>query len=181
VSNDLHERRAAEVADEVAEFQSAVDVLDEAAAAHLGLNRTDLRVLGLLVRRGPLTAGSLAQAAGLSPGALTTAVDRLERAGYARRVRARPDRRRVRVESTPRARRLSAALYGPVGAAGLARLRRYSDAELALVRDFLREGRRLQEAHAARIRAQPPAASPPHRRGRRTPAAVPAAGAPVTS
>jgi DNA-binding MarR family transcriptional regulator len=90
---------------------------------------------------------------------MTTAIDRLERAGYARRVRDHEDRRVVRVAITPGARRRSAALYNPIGEAGMARLRRYSDEELALFRDFLREGRRLQEAHAARIRARPRAAA----------------------
>ena len=165
MSSDLHAELVAEVAHEVAEFQSAVDVVDEAAAERLGLNRTDLRVLGMLDRRGPMTAGRLAGACGLTPGAMTTAIDRLERAGYARRVRDLRDRRSVRVEVTPRARRLCTELYGPIGEAGMARLRRYSDVELALLRDFLRAGRRLQEEHAARIRAKrPPAAAKRTRR-----------------
>ena len=160
MSSDPHAELVAEVAHEVAEFQSAVDVVDEAAAERLGVNRTDLRVLGMLVRRGPMTAGQLAQTCGLSPAAMTTAIDRLERAGYARRVRDLQDRRTVRVEITPRARRLCAELYGPIGEAGIARLRGYSDEELALLRDFLRAGRHLQEEHAARIRAKrPPAAA----------------------
>lgn len=155
----MHDQLVAEVAHEVAEFQSAVDVVDEAAAERLGVNRTDLRALGMLVRRGPMTAGELAEACGLSRGAMTTAIDRLERADYARRARDLRDRRSVRVEATPRARRLATELYGPIGEAGMARLRRYSDEELALLRDFLRAGRRLQEEHAARIRAErPPAA-----------------------
>ena len=156
MSTGPHEARVAEVAYEVAEFQSAVDVVDEAAAERLGVNRTDLRVLGMLVRRGPMTAGQLAQACGLSRGAMTTAIDRLDRAGYARRVRDLRDRRSVRVKITPRARRLCTELYGPISDAGMARLRRYSDEELALLRDFLRAGRRLQEEHAARIRAKRP-------------------------
>src|SRR5262245_1077579 len=135
----MREQRLAEVADAVAEFQSAVDVLDEAAAAHLGINRTDLRVLGVLLRHGPTSAGQLARVCGLSPGAMTTAIDRLERAGHARRVRDLADRRAVRVEITPRARRRAAALYDPVEAAGVARLQRYTDEELVLLLDFLRQ------------------------------------------
>src|SRR5437763_552911 len=50
----------------VAEFQDAADRLDEGAAAKLGVNRTDLRCLGVLVRSGRATAGELAMAAGRS-------------------------------------------------------------------------------------------------------------------
>src|SRR6266545_3110812 len=85
----------------VAAFQDAADQVDEAAARRLGLNRTDLRCLGILTRFGPTSAGQLAFAAGLSPGAATTAVDRLVRAGYAQRVHDEQDRRRVTVQATP--------------------------------------------------------------------------------
>ena len=153
MSNEAREELLQEVSREVAEFQSAADLVDEAASARLGINRTDLRCLGLLFVRGPLTAGQLAQASGLSPGATTTALDRLERAGYARRVRYPSDRRGILVELTPEARRLIDEIYGPIGRAGLARLSSYTDEELVLLRDFLREGRALQVEHAALIRA----------------------------
>ena len=148
-----HEQLAGEVAREIAEFQSATVRVDEAVAGRLGVNRTDLRCLGLLALRGPLTAGQLAQASGLSPGATTTALDRLGRAGYARRVRDPADRRSVLVELTPEAQHHLDEIYGPIGQEGQARLARYSAAELAFLRAFLQEGREFQERHAARVRA----------------------------
>ena len=147
-----HDQLVGEVAREIAEFQAATDLVDEAIAARLGVNRTDLRCLGLLSIRGPLTAGQLAQASGLSPGATTTALDRLERAGYARRIRDVADRRSVLVELTPTAQRHLEECYGPIGQEGQARLTRYSDAELAFLRAFLAEGRAFQERHAERVR-----------------------------
>jgi DNA-binding MarR family transcriptional regulator len=142
-----------EVARAIAEFQSATDLVDEAAAAGLGIHRTDLRCLGLLYVHGPMHAGRLGTAAHLSPGATTAAVDHLERAGYVRRVRAGADRRSVLVEPTPEASGRLEAIYGPVGRAGMERLARYSDAELQLLHDFLREGYHLQVEQATRIRA----------------------------
>src|SRR5918911_3989918 len=133
VANEPRARLIAEVAHEVTEFQNAVDVVDEAAAARLGINRTDLRVLGALVRHGRMPAGRLARLVGLSPGAMTVAIDRLERAGYARRLRAPDDRRSVLVDVTPKGRSRSEQIYGPSGQQGLARLDRYGDAEVALV------------------------------------------------
>jgi DNA-binding MarR family transcriptional regulator len=160
MSNETREGLLDEVSREVAEFQSAADLVDEAASARLGINRTDLRCLGLLFVRGALTAGQLAQASGLSPGATTTALDRLERAGYARRVRDPADRRGILVELTLEARRLIEEIYGPIGRAGRTRLSRYTDEELVLLRDFLREGRALQVEHAALIRTGQVSARP---------------------
>jgi len=60
-----------------------------------------IRFLDVLQEREPLTAGELAVEAGLTTGAVTTVLDRLERAGYALRVRDTHDRRRILVELTP--------------------------------------------------------------------------------
>src|SRR5216117_1283958 len=138
----------------VASFQDGTDQLDEAAAARLGLNRTDLRCFGVLVRSGRATAGQLAVAAGLSGGAATTAVDRLIAVGYARREHDPQDRRRVIVEPTPAARRRSEEIWGPIEQESYQRLSRRTDAELRAIRDFLEEGLRLQIEHAERIRGK---------------------------
>ncbi len=127
--------------------------MDEAVAQRLGINLTDQRCLGLLLRHGAMGAGQLAAATELSPGAMTAALDRLERLGHIRRVRSSTDRRSVIVEITPTAYQQFEAFYGPIGREGMARLERYSDAELAFLRDFLRQGRELQMRHAARIRS----------------------------
>jgi DNA-binding MarR family transcriptional regulator len=142
------------VSREVAELQNATDAMDEAVTQRLGINRTDLRCLGLLFARGPLSAGQLASASGLSPGAATTALDRLERAGYALRTRGAQDRRSVLVELTPLARARIEDLYGPVGTEGRQFLERYSDEELRFLSAFLRDGRALQIKHAALVRGQ---------------------------
>ena len=144
-----------EVAQAIAQFQSATALVDEAATVYLGINRTDLRLLGLLYSQGPLNAGRLASAAGLSPGATTVAIDRLERAGYVRRLRANEDRRAIVVEATPFACERIEAVYGPVGRIGMEHLARFSDSELRFLYDFLVEGYRLQVEQAARIRSMP--------------------------
>ena len=63
---------------------------DHLAAEQLGVNDTDQHCLNIIESAAGLTAGELAEAAGLSTGAVTGVVDRLERAGYARRIRDRP-------------------------------------------------------------------------------------------
>ena len=93
-----HKRQVFEqLIDEVQRSQLATDRFDQAVADAAGLNRTDMRCLDVLGREGPVTAGRLAEATGLTSGAMTTALDRLERAGLALRTRDAVDRRRVLV------------------------------------------------------------------------------------
>src|ERR1044072_5937210 len=56
---------------------------DNLAADRLGVNRTDLHCLNAIENAGGLTAGELAAEVGLTSGAVTGVVDRLERAGFA--------------------------------------------------------------------------------------------------
>jgi hypothetical protein len=74
---------------------------DEVAYEKLGINRTDGRCLDIVENQGPLTAGELAELSGLTTAAVTSVLDRLEQAGYARRVRSEPGQRQVMVELTP--------------------------------------------------------------------------------
>src|SRR6266700_2760177 len=68
-------------------------------AEHVGLSATDHKCLDLAVQaERPLTAGQIADLSGLSTGAVTGVIDRLERAGFVRRVRDPHDRRKVLVE-----------------------------------------------------------------------------------
>lgn len=148
---------------------SARDALDQAVADRLRVNLTDLRCLDALEQRGTSTPGEIATALGLSSGAVTTLLDRLEHGGYVQRRRDAHDRRRVFVEPTAHAQRLAEELYGPIGAEGRALLAELAPRDLALLRDFMRGSRELQARHEARIRSAPPAApraAPDRSRGR---------------
>lgn len=141
-----------EVVDAVRAQQGATDAVDEAASAYLGVNRTDARCLDIIDRRGSITAGELAAETGLTSGAITTALDRLEAADYVRRVRDHSDRRRVLVEMTSTARSRAYEIYGPIAEEGRRLLDDYDDDKLRTIRDFMREGRDLLEQHAVRVR-----------------------------
>ena len=82
--------------------QSALTIMFHTkVAAQMGLSATDEKCLDLAMRaEGPLTAGRLAELSGLSTGAVTGVIDRLEHAGFVRRVRDPHDRRKVLVEVT---------------------------------------------------------------------------------
>jgi len=72
-----------------------------AIAAAAGLHATDYECLDVLDWTGPITAGELARRVGLTSGAITGVLDRLERANWVRRTSDPKDRRRVVVELLP--------------------------------------------------------------------------------
>jgi DNA-binding MarR family transcriptional regulator len=135
-------------------YQRAVDDFEEALVHHLGINRSDARCLDVLEERGPMPAGELAAATGLSPAATTSLVDRLEHAGYLSRVRDESDRRRVLISLTDAGRQNTRACYAPL-LDGEAWVRALTVEQLQVVRDFLRLGAARNEAQAAHVRALP--------------------------
>lgn len=66
-----------------------------AIAERVGLSATEHKALDLLSRSGSLTAGQLAEVTGLTTGAITGLIDRLEKVGFVRRERDSSDRRKV--------------------------------------------------------------------------------------
>jgi len=148
----VKQERVAEVVRLIVELQDATQSVDEAAAAHLGVNLTDLRCLRVVVQDGPTPASDLARATGLTRSAITFAIDRLEKAGLAVRAIDAIDRRRTLVEPTESARRNVASLWGPIEAEGVKTLSRLSSDELAVIADFLHRATKLQNEHARRIK-----------------------------
>jgi DNA-binding MarR family transcriptional regulator len=129
-------------------------LLSGTVAKIVGLNSTDLECLDLLEMAGPTTAGRLAEHAGLTTGAMTAVIDRLERAGFARRIRDAEDRRCVRVEALSRNFRHIAGLYRRL-AESTARLHeQYDDRQLALVVEYLTRALALAADHVAWLQTQ---------------------------
>jgi DNA-binding MarR family transcriptional regulator len=133
-------------------YQTSNDNFDQAIADHLGMNRTDMRCVDLIDQAGGMTAGELARAAGLTTGAVTAVIDRLERAGMARRVADPTDRRRVRIEVTPKLWELTGPLLGPFIGESQSILDDYSTEELERFAEFLRRVIEVQSEHIQRIR-----------------------------
>ncbi|MDQ3849290.1 MAG: MarR family transcriptional regulator [Actinomycetota bacterium] len=155
MSNRSKKELIEEITDRLRVMQVTTDLFDDAAAARLGVNRTDLRLLDVLERLGPLTPSRLAELNDLSRPAMTTAIDRLERAGYARRVPDLTDRRRLLVEIDPRARRRAMEIYGPFADCSQTEFARYTGQELDVIDRFLAHAIELTRAQLARIRPGP--------------------------
>jgi DNA-binding MarR family transcriptional regulator len=152
MSRQARESVIREIGSEASQWQEDVQRFDDAAARLLGVNRTDLRC-GFLLTSRAMTAKDLADATGLTPGAVTTVIDRLEEAGLARRRADEADRRRVVVELTAQARHKFESIWGPLVTDGEAMMKRYTVADLEIVRDFLVRTREIQARHIARLEA----------------------------
>jgi DNA-binding MarR family transcriptional regulator len=134
---------------------SGMSVLhSQAVAMRLGVSSSDLECLDVVAMRGPLTAGEIARATGLTTGAITGVIDRLERAGFAAREHDPADRRKVLVRALPAVERRIAPLFKPMEQAALSVLSRYSDKELALFLGFLERAYEASVAAMATLRAQ---------------------------
>jgi DNA-binding MarR family transcriptional regulator len=124
---------------------------DRAAAERLGISLTDLHCLNIVENRNGLTAGELATESGLTTGAVTAVVDRLELAGLARRVDDPRDRRKVKIEVTPAFYERAANVWGPVAADWQRTLaRRFSAADLETIAAFLEVVEAITARHMER-------------------------------
>jgi DNA-binding MarR family transcriptional regulator len=134
--------------------QNAADTMDAAVAELLGVNRTDILCLDILARLGTVPAGRLAGESRLTTGAITAVLDRLEQAGYVRRLDDPADRRRVLVETTERFRELAEHAWGPVAEQLLSSGNRFTREQLLGIREFLRLGTELSYRRAEELAEQ---------------------------
>jgi DNA-binding MarR family transcriptional regulator len=138
---------------EMRRAEAATAAFDNAANEALGVNGTDARCLDIVQNEGgSLTAGRLAELSGLTTAAVTAVIDRLERAGYAKRVRDEYDRRRVNVELTPKLLERAEAIWGPMAELGRAELGKLSMDELRLLEQYFHLQREGNLEHLQRVR-----------------------------
>jgi DNA-binding MarR family transcriptional regulator len=131
-------------------------LFSQAVADRVGLNPTDLESLDILARHGPMTAGRLAALTGLTTGAITGLIDRLERRGYARREPHPTDRRSVIVRPLlEQAEREISPAYAGMSLATQELLSRYSDKQLAVILDFLTRAAVITGEQIAKFRTEP--------------------------
>lgn len=117
------------------------DRISHAFAGANGLHATDvqalLHVLNAESAGAPLTTGQLAEALGLSSGATTAVVDRLERDGHLRRDRDRADRRKIHLHYGDHGMAVAQKFFRPIGKLSSTVMDEYSDDQLRTVRNFL--------------------------------------------
>lgn len=156
MSSPSTDRAATEAAlNQVMREASAQGVLfSQAVADRVGMNPTDLESLDILARNGSMTAGRLAELTGLTTGAITGLIDRLERRGYARREPHPTDRRSVIVRPLiENAERDLGPAYVGMSEAVDELLSRYGDEHLAVILDFMARATAVTTEQIARLRS----------------------------
>ena len=128
-------------------------MLNFAVAERLGLPPTAWECLSHLFEHGAMPAGRLAELTGLTTGAITGLVDRLEREGLVARTRDTDDRRKVIVEVAPGAWDRVFPMFAPMLAEMHALNRRYSAEQMEVIQSCMRSAAEILRRHALRIRA----------------------------
>ncbi len=128
-------------------------MFSQLVADRLGLAATDVECLEMLAESGRVSAGRLAELTGLTTGAATRMIDRLEQGGFVRRVADAADRRRVLVEAVPERARVIGPFYASLSRATEAMVARYDDVDLAMIVDFLERSVDVTRDEITRLRA----------------------------
>ncbi|HEX6673761.1 MAG TPA: MarR family transcriptional regulator [Actinomycetes bacterium] len=144
-------------------YVTAVVLHGLASAEASGFNATDLYALSILELVGAMTSGELAARTGLTSGAATRLIDRLERRGHARRVADPADRRKVIIQPTDHPAEIEQALQ-PARRKIAEVLGGYSADQLATLFDYFTRAAEAYQGATEELRADV------HHRNRRSPA-----------
>lgn len=130
-------------------------LLHQAIADRLSLNITDHKCLDLIERVGSMTAGQLAEITGLTTGAITGVIDRLEKAGYVKRERDPQDRRKVIVRLvSDKAYRDMSPLFEVLRQRHEPVFKNYSDEELKIIFRYMQESNNAIKDAIAMLREE---------------------------
>ncbi len=147
------------------ELSTAVVLFHEAIAQRLGLSAVEHKALSLITRTGPLTAGALARHTGLTSGAVTGLVDRLEGAGYVRRTPDPADRRRILVAAIPDRHPDLTGVFAELGQEMAKFIAKYDERELAVIGDWITNTIKALQAQTQRLAQDAPSQPRPPRGG----------------
>ena len=147
-------------------------IFSQTVADSAGISSSDLECLDFLNLEGRVTAGRLAEVTGLTTGAITGVVDRLEKAGFVRRERDDNDRRKVFIAVVPENTAMIGRLYQNMQRAILKDWESYSDTELKLLLRFANQGYKTMLSATEELKAMM-AAPKAKRKGATKPARSP--------
>jgi DNA-binding MarR family transcriptional regulator len=127
--------------------------LHQAIAQSVGLNATDTKCIDLILRApgGCVTAGLLSDLTGLTTGAITHILDRLERRQFIERVRDTQDRRKVLIRVRTESLEPLIPKYEAIGKAYMSLVDEYDDEELQLICSYLEKTSEVSERELANM------------------------------
>jgi len=127
------------IIDKFREMSTETIMFHEVVADELGLYITDHKCLDIIHRFGAMPAGRLGEMTGLSTGAVTGMIDRLEKAGYVKRANDPKDRRKTIVEPirNKKLEKQIEMIFTPLHERMHKFLSSYSDSELTFLLDAM--------------------------------------------
>jgi DNA-binding MarR family transcriptional regulator len=138
------------------ELSTRTVLFHAAIAERMGLSQGDHKALDLISDAAklaaPLTAGQLAQASGLTTGAITGLIDRLEKANLVRRAPDPQDRRKVVLEPTRARDDEMLTIFSSISNGMFEITKGYGDAELEIITDYTRRCIELTKLETRRLR-----------------------------
>jgi len=127
--------------------------LHQAIAQSVGLNATDTKCIDLIQSYpdGSVTAGRLSELTGLTTGAITHILDRLEKLHFIERVRDTRDRRKIFVRVRPESLKPLVPTYEGIGKGYMTLAERYEDRELELICDYMERASEVAAGQLSRV------------------------------
>jgi DNA-binding MarR family transcriptional regulator len=147
----------AKIKGELRQFTGLGASFFRAAAVRIGITVTDMQVIDVLHLTGPMTAGQLADLTGLTTGAITGMLNRLEEAGLVRRERDPNDGRRVIVRPVPDKDEMQKidAIFDSLGEVWDDMISHYDDEQLVFLLEFLQRSNAASRKEMVRLREAP--------------------------
>ncbi len=156
-SQEQHKKMRGELVRELRQSTGLGASFFRAAAAQIGMTVTDMQVIDILESTGPATAGQLADLTGLTTGAITGMLNRLEEAGFVRRERDPNDGRRVIVQLAEGKDDMHkiGTIFAPIGEAWDELASVYDEEQLAYLLEFLKRSNALTKMEIVRLQEAP--------------------------
>lgn len=126
-------------------------MLQHAIAEKMGLNVTDAECIDFLMEMGPSTAGDLAKATRLTTGAITSVIDRLEKAGFVKRESDPGDRRKVIIKFLPKKHAGAKKFYGAMATDVFQLFSGYNESKLKSMLQHTNSLAAIMQMHAEKI------------------------------
>src|SRR5437764_14193999 len=156
-SQEKRDEVLVELGRELRQFSGLGASFFRAAAARIGRNVTDMQVIDILDSTGPTTAGQLADLTGLTTGAITGMLNRLEQAGLVRRERDPNDGRRVivQLERGKDEMHKIGPIFDSLGKAWNELASDYDDEQIAFLLEFLKRSNAMSRKEIIRLQEAP--------------------------
>ncbi len=156
-SQEKHAEVPGELTRELRQFNELGAFFVRAAATRIGLAVTDMQIMDILDLVGPATAGQLAEFTGLTTGAITRILDRLEEAELVRRERDPNDGRKVIVRLARGQGEMHKvrSILDSIGKVWDEAVLHYDDEQIAFLLEFLKHSNALSRQELVRLQGAP--------------------------